>query len=339
MSETIDPTVTPERILQMAWGYAPPLILEAAIKNRVFDILDSGPLTAEQVSEQTGSSVRGLTMIMNVLVGLNFLAKNNENVYYLTPESSAFLVSTKPSFQGGILRHTSEQLIPQWLNLNEVVRTGKPSVAVNEKSTGASFFVELVKDIFPMSYKAASALGDAMGFSKCTEPVSVLDVAAGSGVWGIALAQKSPNVSVSALDWPEVLEVTKQFTERFGLTSRFSYIPGDLMEAEFGTGYTIATLGHILHSEGEERSRKLLQMVYTVLKHGGTIAIAEFTPDEGRSSPLQPLIFAVNMLVNTDYGDTYTFAEVSSWLSDTGFTHIHQLPAPGPSPLILAEKP
>ena len=42
--------VTPERIMQMAWGYAPTLILESAIRNKVFDTLDAGPKTVDEVS-------------------------------------------------------------------------------------------------------------------------------------------------------------------------------------------------------------------------------------------------------------------------------------------------
>ena len=38
-------SLTPERIMQLAWGYAPPLILEAAVKHRVFDLLDESPKT------------------------------------------------------------------------------------------------------------------------------------------------------------------------------------------------------------------------------------------------------------------------------------------------------
>jgi hypothetical protein len=59
-------------------------------------------MTVAQVAEATGASTRGLAGIMNVLVSLNFLAKGGEAMYSLTPESSAFLVSTKPAFQGGL---------------------------------------------------------------------------------------------------------------------------------------------------------------------------------------------------------------------------------------------
>src|SRR5271167_1722245 len=99
---------TPERIQQFAWGYAPPLILEAAIRHRVFDVLDGGPKTLNEVQAATRASARGLGAIMNALVGLAFLEKDSAGRYALTPESAMFLVSTKPSFQGGLILHCSE---------------------------------------------------------------------------------------------------------------------------------------------------------------------------------------------------------------------------------------
>src|SRR5258707_6021034 len=114
--------LTPERIMQLAWGYAPPLILEAAVRCRVFDVLDAGPQTLQQVAAETGASTRGLRGLLNALVGLELLAKKGD-AYALTPESATFLVSTKPAYRGGMLRHGSERLIPHWLQLTEAVRT------------------------------------------------------------------------------------------------------------------------------------------------------------------------------------------------------------------------
>src|SRR6185312_325746 len=188
--------ITPERIMQFVWGYVPPLILEAAIRHRVFDVLDSGPKTVDEVHKETSASVRGLTAIMNALVGLDFLAKDRQDRYSLTPESAAFLVSTKPSFQGGLLRHVSEQLIPNWLHLNEVVATGEPVRSVNQQGNGSEFFKQFVNDIFPMSYPAAQVLARHLNAGG-GRTVRVLDLAAGSGVWGIALAQSSEHIRVT----------------------------------------------------------------------------------------------------------------------------------------------
>ena len=331
--------VTPERIMQFAWAYAPTFILEAAIRHRVFDFLDERPKTVEEVSAAAAVSVRGLRSIMNALVGLELLAKEADGLYSLTPESSRFLVSSKPGFLGGMLRHTSSQLVPKWLELDEIVRTGRPAKAVNHQDIGEDFFRQFVADIFPMSYPSAQALANELRLAGAAGPVSVLDLAAGSGVWSIALAQNSPHVRVTAVDWPGVLTATKTMVSRFGLLDRYRFVAGDLHSAEFGMDYDIATLGHILHSEGEELSRALLRKTWEALAPGGTIAIGEILVDEHRRESVLGLIFAVNMLVNTECGDTFTFREISGWLRDAGFENPRTLEVPGPSPLILAGKP
>jgi len=339
ISAPATPPVTPERILQMAWGYAPPLVLEAAIRHRVFDVLDSGPKSVDEIHQATGASERGLSAILNVLVGLEFLAKDPQGLYSLTAESAAFLVSTKPGFQGGLIRHTSEHLLPKWLSLNEIVATGKPADSVNQQSTGSDFFEKFVNDIFPLSYPAAQALAHHLDLDAASGTPSVLDLAAGSGVWGIAVAQNSAKVRVTAVDWAGVIPTTRNTVTRFGLADRFTFVQGDLLQAHFGTGYSVATLGHILHSEGIERSKALLKKTFDALAPHGTIAIAEFLVNPARTGPVGGLIFAVNMLVNTDSGDTYSFEEIGAWLREAGFVDARTLDAPGPSPLILATKP
>lgn len=339
MTAAVSASVTPERIFQLAWGYAPPLVVEAAIRHRVFDELDHGAKSLSEISAATGASERGLAAILNVLVGLDLLNKDAGGNYSLTPESAAFLVSNKPSFQGGIIRHTSEHLLPKWLALNEIVATGQPTGAVNQQTVGAGFFEKFVNDIFPMSYPAAEALARHLGLASSAGDCRVLDLAAGSGVWGIALAQSAPQVHVTAVDWPGVIPLTGKNAARFGLADRFTFVEGDLHDADFGDGYDVATLGHILHSEGVERSKRLLAKTFAALSSGGVIAIAEFLVNSDRRGPLGGLIFAVNMLVNTDAGGTYSFEEIGGWLSDVGFANVHTLDAPGPSPLILATKP
>jgi predicted nicotinamide N-methyase len=332
------PNPTPEKIMRYAWGYAPPLILEAAVRNRVFDALEDNPKTVAETSVATLCAERGLSALMNALVGLEFLTRDDAGRYALTPESATYLVSSKPTYFGGFLAHISSQLIPDWLGLTKVVQTGKPIKAVNQPEEGAPFFEELVAGLFAMNYGSAAAAADALGVAKSTRPVRVLDLAAGSGVFGIALAQRSPQVTVTAVDWPSVLEVTRQTAVQFGVADRFSYVGGDLDSADFGKGHNVVTLGHILHSEGEERSRKLLRKTSDAMAAGGTIVIAEFLVDADRRGPLNGLLFDVNMLIHTDAGATFSFEEISSWLSECGFTDARLVDCPGPSPLIFATR-
>src|SRR6266567_2705772 len=200
---------TPERLLQMGWGYAPPLILEAALNCGIFDVLDQGPQTIAELAVRTGTSARGLKAILDALVGLDLATRKAER-YALTPESAAFLVSWKPGYHGAYFKQMSGQVIPNWLRLTEAVRSGQPVVPVNQAEKGQEFFAELVAGLFPLGYRAAQVLGEHLGVPRTTSSVSVLDLGAGSGVWGIALAHLSPLVTIRAVDWPAVLEVTRQ---------------------------------------------------------------------------------------------------------------------------------
>lgn len=328
----------PDRILDMAAGYEPALILEAAVRLGVFDAMDDRPSTLDEAVQRLGASPRGLRALLNALVGLGLLDRYGDR-YALTDESAAYLVTKSPAYQGYMCKHVSGHLLPRWMRLTEVVRTGRPQNVVNEQADGGAYFREFVEDIFPMSYDAARALAMELIDPKGEEVVRVLDLAAGSGVWSIALAQASPRVRVTAVDWPAVLPVTRRVARRHGVIDRFTFVEGDLMSADFGRNHAIATLGHILHSEGEARSRQLIRQTFDALAPGGTIAIAEFIANEDRTGPIGAMIFAVTMLVNTEAGDTFTFNEMSEWLTAAGFVNVRLFDAPGPAPLILANKP
>ena len=331
--------LTPERLQQFGFAYAPPLIISAAVNHKVFDALESGAKTVEQLKKQTGASARGLRAIMDALVGLELLKKDRQSRYSLTPESQAFLISEKPGTLAGFFGSILPVMASRWLRLTDIVRDGRPAVAVNQETEGTEFFSQLVETIIPMSYAGAQKLADHLKVAKAKEQVRVIDLAAGSGIWGLAVAQRSPRVRVTAIDWAGMIPTTKRITEKFGVRDRFDFIEGDLLDANFGSGgYHVATLGHILHSEGEQRSRQLLKKTFRALKSGGTIAIAEWLVNDDRTKPLPSLMFSVQMLVNTEKGDTFSFNEIKKWLEEAGFKKVRKLEAPGPSPLILATK-
>jgi SAM-dependent methyltransferase len=331
--------VTPERLMQFTFGFAPPLVIEAALRHGVFELLDAGAKSADQVCAETRTSERGMRAVLNALVGLGLLVKDPEGGYALTAESATFLVRGKPGFHGAFFLLTSGAMLPGWRNLYEIVRTGRPAQQINLEGEGVPFFRQFVEDIFPIHYPAARRLAEVLDVAKATEPLSVLDVAAGSGVWSVALAEQSPHVRVTAVDWAGVLPITRTVTSRRGVADRFRFVEGDLLEASFGSGHAIATVGHILHSEGEARSRRLLGKVFGALAPGGTIAIAEILVDPDRASPLPALLFSLNMIVNSDHGDTFSLDEISAWLSAAGFRDIRTVEAPGLAPrLILATK-
>src|SRR3984893_15014988 len=339
MSASSNPAVRPDRIMEMVWGYAPPIILGTAIQCRVFDLLDGAPKTVDELAKASGNSVRGLTAILNALVGFQFLAKNADGRYALTPESAAFLVSSKPGYLGKFAEFSGLKMIHRCLPVPKVVRTGRPATSVNQQDAGAAFFQELVEPIFAMSYPATQVAGQALGLANAKSPIKLLDIGTGSGVWGSGLAQQSPQVTVTPHNLPGVLEVTRQMATRFGLADRFKFLPGDFHTVDFGTGYNLVTIGHILHMESVDQNRQLLKKTAAALAPKGTVVISEFLVNQDRMRPPMGLIFAVNMLAHTEDGDTFSFEEISGWLKEAGLVNPRKIEPGGPVGLVLADKP
>ncbi len=155
----------------------------------------------------------------------------------------------------------------------------------------------------------------------------VLDIAAGHGLFGITLAQRNPNLEITALDWPRVLEVAKQNAGTAGLGGHYHTLPGDAFQVDFGTGYDAVLLTNFLHHFDIPTCENLLRKVAASLKPGGRVATLEFVLNEDRISPPGAADFPLIMLAGTPQGDAYTFAEYESMFANAGFkrSELHDL--------------
>jgi hypothetical protein len=158
----VSSALTPERLMQFVFGFAPPMIIETALRLRVFDVLERGARTAEDLCAEFRVSGRGLRIILDALVGLQLLKKDDHGRYALTPESSAFLVRDKPSFHGAFFLLTAEPMLSEWRKLPEIVRSGRPTHRINQEEQGVAFFLQFVEEIFSIHYPGAARLAGAL---------------------------------------------------------------------------------------------------------------------------------------------------------------------------------
>ena len=332
--------VTIGRLMQMAWGFAPVYIIQAAIETGLFDAVKNGPLSGQDITDVTRCSARGTYALLNALVGLRLLEKRADKRFELAPEALKFLVNENPETNlVSFFKQLTLHAIPNWVQLAQCVRTGRPSIAVNRENSGAPFFANFSESLFALNYPAAEAFASKINHKPDTA-YRILDVGAGTAVWSIPIARRLSAARVAAVDWIQVITgVTSRFVDYYGLTAKYEMLPGDIMDVDFGKGYDLAILGLILHTEGEARSRLLLSKIYDSLAAGGKIVVVEFLVDQDRKQPLDGLLFALNMLVHSDAGDTWSYEELLTWLEDAGFKNIEAVKVPRPSPLILGTKP
>lgn len=336
MSAT-QPSVTPQQIIEHLWAARAAQALVAGVELDLFTHISQGKHAAKEIARAAGSSPRATERLLDALVGLGYLNKKNGS-YNLEPVAEQFLVSGKESYIGGFVYET-KMTWAGWGQLGEIVKTGRPISAVDTETDAKAFFPKLVEAIFPMSYHAARFAAEALPEKNRKRIKKILDVAAGAAPWSIAFAQAITDARVTALDYPEVAPVARQFAEKFGVADRFDYIEGNMREIDFGRNrYDLVILGHVIHVEGEKLGKKLIKKAYRALNENGLLLIAEMVPNDTRTGPPLPLLFALNMIAHTEAGDVFTMKEYREWLKDAGFKKVSTIDAPGPSPLILATK-
>ncbi|MDE3135439.1 MAG: methyltransferase domain-containing protein [Acidobacteriota bacterium] len=329
------PMTAIERLHQVRFSFAPERVLSTSMKFDVFSYIAAGKKTVAEIAAAAGTSERGMRMLLNALVGLELLEKH-EGRYEVPPDLARYLVKESPEYLGEFF--ATDLLWNAWGHLADAVREGKPWRSASEQAVAEEFFPVLVRTLHITNAAPAQKLAPQL-VAGAKGGLRVLDIGCGSAVWSIPIAKADPKARITAFDFPKVLETTRQFAEREGVGDRVEYLAGDLRVAKFPERrYDIAILGNIIHGEGEASARDLLARVYRALDSGGRLVIVDMIPNDERTGAVYPLLFALNMLVNTDQGDTYTLPEYREWINGAGFARIDTLDIGLNSPALVATK-
>jgi len=329
--------LTPQPIVEDLFGAWKTQTLVTGVELGVFDCIAGGKHAAKEVAAAAGASPRGITRLLDALVGIGYLRKHGGR-YGLRPLAATFLVRGGERYLGDRARIIRDHW-DTWGELPEAVKSGRAVTPVNVVERGKEFFPQLVKALFAGNF--ATSRVAAMGLPEKTRRGirRILDVAAGSGAWSLGFAKVIPEARVTALDLAEVIPVTREYAAKLGVADRYDYREGDLKVTDFGRErYDLVILGHIIHSEGEARGRELLRKSHGALRPGGLLLIAEQIPNDARTGPPLAMLFGLNMLLHTEEGNVYTLREYRAWLKAAGFRKVKTISVPALSPLILATK-
>jgi ubiquinone/menaquinone biosynthesis C-methylase UbiE len=330
------PALDPQVLMHMHFSFVPQRVLAAAVELGVFTQMAEGHRTATEIAQACEANERGMRMLLDSLTVLELVAKK-DGAYELAPLSAEFLVREKPNYVGYAIG--AKQLWEPWDHLADAVRTGKAPMTLDNQEDAEEYFPYLVRSLHVMHREPARRLAAALGAGSTHRGLRVLDIACGSGIWGISVAEADPEARVTAQDFPGMLRITRGYTKQHGVDNRYDYLAGDLKQTDFGKGrYDLAILGHIVHSEGAYTSRDLFRRVRRALRPGGRIAIMDMIPNDERTGPPFQVFFALNMLVHTTEGDTFTLAEYRAWLKEAGFEGVETVDIATQSPAIVATR-
>jgi hypothetical protein len=296
--------------LRQVSSFMPARIILTANHYRIFDYCEAGGKTAASLSRALKTDGRATELLLNSLVSVGLLKKNGDR-YSNAVLSSRYLVRGKPEYQGDIMDHYNV-LWDNWSGLDTVLKTGKPFRKAHDHE---SF-------ILGMNNIAALKGGDVIKALDLRGVQRLLDLGGGPGTYSIAFARKK--IDVTLLDYPDTLRISGRLIREAGLEKKIRLLPGDFTKSEWGGGYDMVFISQIFHSYTAGECLGLLRKSRAALNPGGRVAVQEFYLDETRANPPVGAIFAINMLVNTPGGRTYTPMEMSGWMKKAGFVRIEK---------------
>ena len=321
-----------EALSRLTRGFMGAQVVFEAHAAGVFPLLEQAR-TAQEVAEAVGWPRRSARMLLDGLVALELVEKDGD-AYRNGPVAAACLVPDRPAYQGHIVNH-HRNLMPRWARMGEALRSG----GVAEPGGPDRGPKELRDFILGMSDVAKFSAQGLLGVLDLSAYRHLLDLGGGPATYAIAFLQRNPEMRATVFDRPEVIPIAQEQVAQAGLEDRIACIGGDMTTDDFGSGYDLVLVSNIIHALGPDTNRALVQQCCNAMAPGGLLIIKDFLVDNDRSGPPFSLLFALNMLVGTADGDTYTVAEVEAWTAAAGLTNGRAVDLTPQTRLWLSEKP
>lgn len=323
---------SPQAIMELASAFMRSRALLTACELDLFTVLGTGERTSAEVARVLGTDPRATDRLMNVLCALALLRKRAGR-FRNAPMAARFLAAGSPDSLGGLMHWV--HLWESWSTLTPAVRKGGSVLArpVDERGEGW-----LRAFIGAMHWRACRHAPGVVASLDLAGVSRVLDVGGGSGAYAMEFVRAQPGVVATVFDLPKVLPLTAEYVRHAGLEDGVILVAGDYDRDELGRGFDLVFLSAIIHSNSPRGNRDLIRKGAAALNPSGQLVVQDFIVDEDRVGPPFNVLFALNMLVGTDAGDTYTESEVRQWMLEAGLHGVVRQETPFGTSLIVGRR-
>ena len=313
----------PEDILKVARQFMESRILLTAAELNLFTLLDKAPSTAGDLAASLNADLRGLTILLDALAAMGLVDKEPDGVYRPAAGVAASLSDQSSMSVLPMILHVNH-LWESWSHLTSRVKGSRPALGAatdvhNDKQMRA--FIGAMHVVGkPLAEKVAEAV-------KPGNAASLIDIGGASGTYTMAFLKAAPGLAATLFDRPAVVAMARERVAWAGLADRVRFAEGDFYTDELPDGHDLALLSAIIHQNSPKQNIDLFRKVNRAMVAGGRLIIRDHIMEPDRVKPADGAVFAVNMLVNTQGGSTYTFDEIKTWLEEAGFTKVRLIQA------------
>jgi hypothetical protein len=309
---------TADQLLEISRGYQASSLLMASAELDVFAILAREPMSADQLASSLDADRRATAILADALAAIGLLEKV-DGVYSPAPGTAQTLTAEGESSILHYVLHGAS-CARSWVQLADSVEMGGP-VNTGPGIRGAA--AELASFIEAMEVINRQVAPEVVASLGTPAFEHMLDVGGGPATWSIAFAQAVPRARFTVYDRPEVLPIARKYVDAAGLIDRFDFVPGDFYsDRSLPSGSDLAWVSAIVHQNSRQQNRDLFEKVHSALNSGGRIMVRDVVMNGSRTSPPFGAMFAINMLVRTERGGTFTLSELTEDLEAAGFAHV-----------------
>lgn len=322
------------KLLEVSGAYWNGCALQAGVRLNFFSYLGSEAQEAREVARLAGTDSRATGMLLDALAAMGLLEKEMGS-YSNSAFAKTYLVEGSSAYMGHIILHHSN-ILDGWAQLDRAVVTGKKVErrSFGEDNERQSFLMGM----FNLASNIAPMIADQFALEGRKK---LLDLGGGPGTYAIQFCLANPQLEAVIFDRPTTEPFARSTVEKYGLSDRIDFLGGDFNLDNFGnTLFDVVWMSHILHSNSYEQCEDVIVKAGQKLESGGLLLVHDFILNDEKDGPEFPALFALNMLVGTDNGCSYSRQEVFSMLEGAGFGEIaqHKLQVPNDSSIIAAIK-
>ncbi len=284
------------------------VLLGCAQRAGIFEALSEEKDIAK-LKKALNADARALFIVLEALCTLGYVQKRVDR-YIISEKARSLFLERGEDYVGGSLPHFLD-IMEAWLKLPGIIKGAKPDRSERDVAAFMNAMASRPDEVVEETVEHC--------LKRIKNAKNVLDLGGGPGKYSKAFVNRG--VKAVLYDLPDTIDYVKT---RFGLgdvrnlTLRKGDFTNDFVNEFAGESFDIVFMGNICHIYSEKENRKLIKSAGNILRSGGMIAIEDMV--RGRSPMAE--MFAVNMLANTEDGNTYTEAQYREWLTDAGFRKI-----------------
>jgi N,N-dimethyltransferase len=310
------PSEETTRLHRIMFGYLSSKAVFSALELGVFDALEQGPATAEDLGDRLGLPHRPARVLLTALLGEQLVERDEAGAFRNAAVSSRHLVSDAPDFLGALATHQAGHF-GRFAQLTEALRTDAPiGTGPGEHPAFGG------PEKFAAVTRAASLMmaGGLVANASLKGQRHMVDLGCGSGVYTIAFANANPELRITAVDRPSVCELARRNIEAAGLSDRVSVQPGDIFSDTF-PGADVALLSNVVEGFAPDRAQALIRHVHGWLPEDGELLLHAHMWEHGQT-PFPYSIGLILLVNNTMGGEPYGAEVTRRWLTDAGFADV-----------------